>query len=183
MFKVGACSTHYAVQLIERVFLSSGKELGLKWHGFGLVSYVTHSGVSSAVRFSSLSCGPSDGHHHHMHMLKGLVFGCVEPRSSWLRLLSCLRRWQLSSQQQKEAGTRFFGGNIWLIHTECLPICVCHCIRHCDILQGLLLSHISSILLQVLHFTCHPHAGVSGGHSYLKQLQMSVYRHIKPTHW
>lgn len=59
MFTAEGCNTYCAVYLIKRAFLSSGKELGLKWHVFVLVGYETHSGVGSAVWFSSLSRGPS----------------------------------------------------------------------------------------------------------------------------
>lgn len=78
MFAAEGCSTYCAVYLIESAFLSSGKERGLKWHVFGLVGCVTHSGVRFAGWFSSLSCGPSDVFHHHMHVLDGRMVGCME---------------------------------------------------------------------------------------------------------
>lgn len=49
MFTAEGPSTYYAVYLIKRAFLSSGKELGWKWHVFGLVGCGTHSGVRFAV--------------------------------------------------------------------------------------------------------------------------------------
>lgn len=78
MFTAKGCSTYYVVYLTKRAFLSSGKELGLKWHVFGLVSYVTYSDVRVAVWFFSLSCGPPDGYRRHLHVLNGLMFECTE---------------------------------------------------------------------------------------------------------
>lgn len=49
MFAAEGCSTYCAVYLIDSASLSSGKELGLKWHVFGLVGSVAHGGVRFAV--------------------------------------------------------------------------------------------------------------------------------------
>lgn len=81
MFTAEGSSTYYAVYVIRRAFLSSDKELGLKWHVLGLVGSVSHTGVRFAVWFSSLSRGPSDGYQHHMHVLNGLMFVCIKARA------------------------------------------------------------------------------------------------------
>lgn len=78
MFTPEGCSTYYAVYVIRRAFLSSDKEVGLKWHVFGLVGSVSHSGVRFFVWFSSLSHGPSDDYQCHMHVLNGSMFVCMK---------------------------------------------------------------------------------------------------------
>lgn len=82
MFTAEGCNTHCAVYLIKRAFLSSGKELDLKWHVFVLVDYETCSGVSSAVWFSSLSRGPS-------HTCAEWIDGWMQPGVVWVHGTGC----------------------------------------------------------------------------------------------
>lgn len=101
MFTAEGSSTYYGVYVIRRAFFSSDKELGLKWHVFGLVGPVSHTGVRFAVWFSSLSRGPSDGYQHYMHVLKELMFVFMKAWADhgldWVGLLCCPKLWWLVS--------------------------------------------------------------------------------------
>lgn len=89
MFTAEGSSTYYAVYVIRRAFLSSDKELGLKWHMFGLVGSVSYTDF---LVISDFFRGPSDGlsasyaHGEWIHV-------CVHEglSISWLGLLSCSR--------------------------------------------------------------------------------------------